>query len=274
MAATALVPVVFALALRRWAAATVAMVAFASLLAAVAPRLAPDPGVGDHGGPRLRVLSANIHQGGADLRELLRIVRAERPDVLSIQELTAGAAARLRRLNVQRFLPHRLVEVSGGAAGAGLYSHFPMRRIQTSQFRFRMPRALVRLPDGTRVEVVCVHPFPPRRHSVDLWSRQLESLPSAPDDGPLHVLAGDFNATLDHSELRRVLDRGYRDAADALGEGLTPTWSSHGLLSLPITIDHVLVDDRAGILDYSVHNLPGSDHNALFAELALGPERR
>ena len=149
-----------------------------------------------------------------------------------------------------------------------------MRRLQTSQFRFRMPRGLVRLPDGTRVEVVCVHPFPRAAAHSTSGASSSRAFPAPLDSGPLHVLAGDFNATLDHRELRRVLDRGYRDAADALGEGLTPTWSSHGLLSLPITIDHVLVDDRAGILDYSVHDLPGSDHNAVFAELALGPERR
>jgi endonuclease/exonuclease/phosphatase (EEP) superfamily protein YafD len=273
VAATALIPVVIALALRRWAAAAAAALVFASLLAAVAPRLAPDASAEDHGGPRFRVLSTNIRQGHADLRELVRLVRAERPDVLSIQELTSGAAARLRRLDLQRYLPHHEIEVSGGTAGAGIYSRFPMRRIETPQFRFRMPRGLIRLSDGTRVEIVCVHPFPPRRSSIDVWSKMLESLPSAPASGPLHVLAGDFNATLDHRELRRVLDRGYRDAGDALGQGLTPTWSSHGLLSLPITIDHVLVDERAGILDYSVHDLPGSDHNAIFAEVALGPER-
>lgn len=274
VAATALVPVLFALALRRWAAAAVAAVVLASLLAAVAPRLAPDASADDHRGPRLRVLSANIHEGGANLRDLLELVREQRPDVLSIQELTPEAAAELGRLGVDETLPHRVISVGGGAAGAGLYSRLPMRRIRTRQFAHRMPRALVRMQGGMRVEVVCVHPFAPLRHDVDLWSEQLESLPSATQEGPLHVLAGDFNATLDHSELRRVLDRGYFDAADALGEGLTPTWSSHGLLSLPITIDHVLVDERAGILDYSVHDLPGSDHNALFAELALGPERR
>ena len=56
VAALAVIPVLFALALRRWAAAAVAAVVFASLLAAVAPRLAPYAGANDHGGPRFRVL--------------------------------------------------------------------------------------------------------------------------------------------------------------------------------------------------------------------------
>lgn len=271
-AATALIPIGFALALRRWAAAAAAAVVAASLLAVVAPRLSSDANAGEHRGPPLRVLTINIHEGRAELVHLRGLVRELRPDVLSVQELTPQAAHELDRLGFDRVFPHQVLEVSFEAVGAGLYSRFPMRQIPIPQFGFRMPRGIVRLPGGLRVEVVCVHPYPPNGDTLDLWQEQLESLPSAPRDGLLHVLAGDFNATLDHRDLRRVLDRGYFDAADAVGEGLTPTWSSHGLLSLPLTIDHVLVDERAGIVDYSVHDLPGTDHRAVFAELALGPE--
>jgi hypothetical protein len=37
-------------------------------------------------------------------------------------------------------------------------------------------------------------------------------------------LAGDFNATLDQSEFRDVLGRGYYDAAERMGDRLNPTW--------------------------------------------------
>jgi endonuclease/exonuclease/phosphatase family metal-dependent hydrolase len=37
----------------------------------------------------------------------------------------------------------------------------------------------------------------------------------------------------------------------------------------PITIDHVLADQRLGIVEYEVEPLPDSDHRAIFAELAL-----
>ena len=38
-------------------------------------------------------------------------------------------------------------------------------------------------------------------------------------DGPPRILAGDFNATLDHALLRRLLATGYVDAADRDGRG-------------------------------------------------------
>ena len=82
------------------------------------------------------------------------------------------------------------------------------------------------------------------------------------------VLAGDFNATLDHAPLRGVLRLGYADAARAVGNALAPTWGPLGRPAL-ITIDHVLVDRRCAVLASSVHVIPGTDHRAVYAEIRL-----
>ncbi len=68
-------------------------------------------------------------------------------------------------------------------------------------------------------------------------------------------MLGDFNATLDQAELRDVVGRGYRDAADVAGKGLEPTFPRQGWHDLGpfITIDHVLADERLGIVDYCGH---------------------
>ncbi len=83
------------------------------------------------------------------------------------------------------------------------------------------------------------------------------------------LLAGDFNATLDQSRLRDILDRGHRDAGDVAGDGLVPTFPSGSHLIPPVTIDHALADNRFGVVAYSVEDLPGSDHRAVSAEVAL-----
>jgi endonuclease/exonuclease/phosphatase family metal-dependent hydrolase len=85
------------------------------------------------------------------------------------------------------------------------------------------------------------------------------------------VLAGDFNATLDHAAFRGVLRLGYADAAQQAGKALTPTWGPPGRGAV-LTLDHVLVDRKSAVLDYSVHIVPGTDHRAVFAEVQL-PER-
>jgi hypothetical protein len=65
---------------------------------------------------------------------------------------------------------------------------------------------------------VAVHTNPPATSPAQVrsWEQDLAALP-APEPGVLRVLAGDFNATLDHVAFRTLLDRGYVDAARAAG---------------------------------------------------------
>ncbi|HEU5062493.1 MAG TPA: endonuclease/exonuclease/phosphatase family protein [Solirubrobacterales bacterium] len=260
-----------AVALRNWAAAAVAGLATLCLALAVLPRAVGDGTVDAAGRQTFTVLSANIHHGTGDAEALAELVEHHRPDLLAIQELTPSFARELRRAGLDRLLPNQILETRPDVSGSGLYSRLPMRKLPAPQvFAFRQPRAVLRLPDGRRIRVVDVHPYPPQRHHVEQWTAALESLPSAGRGIPW-VLVGDFNATLDHSQLREILDRGYRDAADVAGEGLEPTWPAEEWASrLPgVTIDHVLADRRLGVVDYEVEELPGSDHRPLRAELAL-----
>ena len=80
--------------------------------------------------------------------------------------------------------------------------------------------------------------------STRLWLRMLDELPPA-SPKVLRIIAGDFNATLDHSPFRAVLNRGYADAADRAGHGLEPTYPADSPIG--IAIDHVLVDRRIGV---------------------------
>jgi endonuclease/exonuclease/phosphatase family metal-dependent hydrolase len=96
------------------------------------------------------------------------------------------------------------------------------------------------------------------------WERDLDGMPPAEPGGPLRMLAGDFNATLDHERLRAVIDTGYADAADVVGNGLRPT-------SRGIQIDRVLVDRRVRIRSVEFEDLDGSDHDVVAAAVSLPP---
>ena len=258
-----------ALGLRNWAAAGVAALTTLALAAAILPRALGDGTVEAEGRETFTVLSTNIHHGTADPEALVGLVDRFHPDLLAIQELTPSFARKLRRAGLGRRLPSMIREMRPHSSGAGLYSSLPMRRLGGAQpFFFRQPRAILRLPGGRRLRVVGVHPYPPGRGNVDLWSEAVESLPSA-GSGPAWLLVGDFNATLDVSLFRETVDRGYRDAGEVAGEGLTPTFPSDRHMIPPVTIDHVLVDRRLDVVDYSVEDLPGSDHRAVQAGLAL-----
>lgn len=269
VAVAALLVAGLAVALGNWAATAAATAATLCLAAVVLPRAIGDGTVDAAGHETFGVLASNVLRGKADPEALLALVERFHPDLLSVEELTPKFARELRDAGIERLLPHRLIEVRKGSAGAGLYSRLPLRRLSgPDRFFFRMPRVELTLPDGRQVRVVGIHPYPPQPNNVGIWEESLRSLPSAGRGVPW-VLAGDFNATLDQSQFRDLVDRGYRDAGAVAGKGLEPTFPREGHAIPPITIDHVLADRRLGIVEYSVEELPGSDHRSIHAELAL-----
>ncbi len=270
VAAAALVVAVTALLLRRKAAAAAGWAVALLLALAVLPRALADGGpVVD--GPRLRVLAVNLAMGAADRDSLVELVRAERPDVLALQEITPAAAGSLDTAGLRKLLPNRTEElIRPGVGGSAVYSRFPLRELDGLDLgEFGQARALISIPGGPRVEVTSVHPCAPRfaaRHAC--WEDGLRALPRERD--VLRVLAGDFNATLDHVPVRDLLADGYRDAADVTGEGLTATWPMSSWGPLPgVTLDHILADDRIAVTAFRTHLLPATDHKATFAELRL-----
>ncbi len=260
-----------AVALRNWAAATAAALATFALAAMILPRTIGSDTAEAAGHETLTVLSTNIHHGTADPQVVVALVDRYRPDLLSVQELTPRFAGELRAAGLYQRLPQRMLRVNRGASGAGLYARLPLTPLaHQTRFFFRMPRAALTMPDGRRLRVVGVHPYPPLSKKMGAWQAALESLPSAGAGAPW-VLAGDFNGTLDQAKFRDVVDRGYRDAAEVTGEGLEPTFPTmgHRLMPPSITIDHVLADRRLGIAEYGVDDLPGSDHRAIHAVIVL-----
>ena len=257
-----------AVALENWAAAALAALTTVALAAVVLPRALGDATVPIEGHRTIRVLGANAYVGKADPHALLDLADRLDVDVLAVEELTPALRAGLRRAGVRDLLPEAEIALREGT-GSAIYSRLPLASLDEGRvFTFPMPRVSLALPGGGAVRIVAVHPITPTRHGTGTWEETLAALPSAGHGVPW-VLAGDFNATLDDSALRDLISRGYRDAADVAGLGLIPTWPRNRAVGPLITIDHVLADRRLGVVSYSVEELRGSDHRAVFAELRL-----
>lgn len=221
-------------------------------------------------GPTLRVLSNNLLVGRANPDAIVDRVRAADPDVLFLQELTAGAETRLKQAGLEDLLPYTLIEhIDGGSRGSGIYSRFPLSEGQPHPETFAaQPTAVLELPDGDEVELICVHVRAPalRRDGSAPWRCELGMLPP-PGKRP-RVIAGDFNASVDHAAFRRMLRLGYADAAVQTGTGLVRTWGpTHKQPWL--TIDHVLVSPGCAVRACAVYDIAGSDHRAVYAEIGL-----
>jgi endonuclease/exonuclease/phosphatase (EEP) superfamily protein YafD len=271
VAAAAVAAAALALALRSWAPAVLAAIAALSLGAVVLPREFGDHTVSAAGRPTLNVLAANVHRGHAYPAGVIHLVDELDPDVLTIEEYTRRFGRELAAAGIDARLPHHVLDAARSSSGTAIFSRYPLRRLPTGGGNlFKMARAEASLPGGRRLRIVAVHPYPPMRRSVTAeWEDVLSTLPAGGHGTPW-LLAGDFNATVDQDPFRELVGRGYRDAGETAGKGLDATFPADGsLFPPPITIDHILADDRFGIAEYEVEPLPNSDHHAIFAELVL-----
>lgn len=257
---------VLGLALRRWLSTLVAALLAVALVLLVVPRGVPDSPTPVQGAP-LRVLSVNLYFGRAQPERIVDLVRRNRVDVLSLQEVTPESLTALDRAGLAAVLPHRVVRTGPAADGTGIASRHPLRELSlVPPTSLAQPSALIDLP-GRDVEFVAVHPlYPMGAGTADTWLQEINELP-VPSDGEPRVLAGDFNGTLDHAPLRAMLGRGYTDAAEVTGGGFAPTWGSGWIPR--VTIDHVLSSSGVVAQDYQVLDVPGTDHRAIFAHLVV-----
>jgi endonuclease/exonuclease/phosphatase family metal-dependent hydrolase len=265
----ALVPLAASVLTGRWVAAGISAVALLALALCVVPRAFGSPSTVV--GQPVRVMSVNLRLGQADAAAIVDLVRTRAVDVLTVQEYTDDARAGLAAAGIDHLLPHQELSPQPGASGSGIYSRFPLDGIGVSVnpgYGFHQVMARVSIPGAGPVEVHSVHPDPPG--SGTEWAAGLQAQTPA-GSSPL-ILAGDFNATLDHWELRRILATGYRDAAAEVGAGFVPTWPYYGSrtpVTPKVTIDHVLVAGGIGVRDFSAATVPHTDHRAIIATLVV-----
>ncbi|WP_343063761.1 endonuclease/exonuclease/phosphatase family protein [Haloechinothrix aidingensis] len=260
---------VLALVLRRWWIGGVVTALVVALVAVMLPRALPADGP-DTGGATVRVLSVNLFFGRVDPEAVVELVREYEVDVLTVLELHPRTATELEAAGLGELLPHQHFIPETAAAGSGIASRYPLEELgEVGGSWFRQPSARVRLDSALPVEIVAVHTVPPVTRAAD-WRAELRALPEATTDAPLRILSGDFNATLDHAEFRRLLGSGYADAAGQVGKGLVPTWPLRRYLPVPLaTLDHIVLDARASAREVDTPDVSGGDHRAVFAEIVL-----
>ena len=164
-----------------------------------------------------------------------------------------GKAGDGLRAGLADVLPYEMLGIEGYRyRGSGIYArHSLSDGLAIGPSYASQPTARLDLPSGHSVHLVCVHPHPPAPPwywpAAPRWRQELAALPG-PNPTPV-VLAGDFNATLDHAQFRRLLRMGHADAARQVGRGLVATWApaASGRPAL-LAFDHVLVDPRCAVL--------------------------
>lgn len=257
------------LLLRRRRLALIVLLMTLGLGALLAPRILSEEQPGADG-EHVRIMSANVHLGQADARTIVDLVRQQQVDVLALPELTPDLASDLDTAGLRELLPYQVFDARPGADGSGIAARLPVRQIVLIESStMSQPTAVVDVPGRDDLELTAVHIQPAlKAEDARTWRDELAGLPPPTPRERVRVLAGDFNATLDHGALRKLIDSGYADAGEETGNGMQSTWSSWPF-GPPLTLDHILTDVRCAIGSYAVFDLPGSDHNVVLAEIVL-----
>lgn len=224
----------------------------------------------------LRVMSANLKNGGADPDAFGDLIERVEPDVVAVQELGfaqaevlarqlpfgkleparnhRGMGIALRRPGSIRFVPLRyrglfIAEVDGPGAGPG-----------------REPVEVVNAHIAAPHTVPLGRAFARRREQFAGLCRYLDTSAVRP-----RLLVGDFNSTSVwpvYRRLRRRFEDAALEVARRAGGRPAPTWGPWLRGRRFFRIDHALVSGL-GVRDARVLPIRGSDHAALVVELEL-----
>jgi len=214
----------------------------------------------------LTVVLAFNTQGQVSARQIADLVAARGADVVALPETSSDTAERAASLLAEQGHDYQvLAEVlSGGAnpATAVLVS----RSMGHYEVTERGPAATF-VASGTGPPLTVVHTLAPVYPDLGGWSSSTSAAVAACPTRPGGIVAGDFNATVDHPAFGEL--DGCVDAATIAGRAGVATWPSFTPRWFGAPIDHVLVDPRSWtVVRAAVLDGPGgSDHRPLEAVL-------
>ncbi len=281
-----LIPALFlfplSLVLRQWLLMAFLLPAVLAFGSAYGAQFLPDRSAeAPPGSLSLRVMSFNLMAANRTPAYAIAQIQQVDADVVALQEVSYAHAALLQAqfdgeyeyiaLHPQRF----------GTQGQGILSRYPIREDAFSQFDFVLTplghqRTVLELPGGTPIVVYNIHPTHPgmnnRAFDPSFRSRELTQIADLAHAEPLPVMiVGDFNMPDLSADYMRF-DAAYTDVYGAVGWGMG--WTFRLPLTLPplLRLDYLFVDESFTPLRAEVvYPFAGSDHHALWADLAFLP---
>lgn len=221
------------------------------------------------GGPRLRILLANVHTSNTQHGKMIAYVQRCNPDVVVFEEVDERWVEALKPLRAA--YPHGQTEDQEDNFGIALWSRLPLEESSVQYFgEAWLPSIVARLKlDRLPVTLVATHPLPPMSgENVRLRNGQLSAVAEyVSSQSGAKVVVGDLNTT-SWSPCFAQLENGTGLRDSRKGFGLQPTWPA-GVPWLWIPIDHCLVSSEVAVVSREVGPQVGSDHYPVLIELSL-----
>ena len=223
------------------------------------------------GAQKVTVMTANLRMGQSDMGVVLNKARLYQADIVVLQEVTPQAWEIARgAADVLRYYGYHAGEAQPGVFGTMILSRTDLPNAQPVAVSNRGFMATTDL--GGPIRVIGVHTTPPNNAAA--WRQDFATITQTVQAGSEPtIMAGDFNATIDHRAMRDMLaTTGLVDAVDACGSGWQPTWPTpgsgglRGLAPVPLVpIDHVFFSSHFACVDTQIVDLEFTDHRAVVA---------
>jgi endonuclease/exonuclease/phosphatase (EEP) superfamily protein YafD len=261
---------IFTLSKREWRWSGIALLGIALNLWPIVSWYVPKSST-THSTRRLKLVQYNVFYYNNHYRGVLDFLRAEQPDIVTMQEITSDWVAGLAPLSAE-FIEHHTVPEARGS-GIAVYSRIKFDQVETLVLSGdQRPNLLVKFHwEGRPVTLLTTHPQNPFGKNRFEWRNELlhnaanllNSLPAP------KILIGDLNTTMWSPYYQKlVTDTQLVNARE--GYGLLPTWNARFRLPfLMIPIDHCLVSRDIEVAAIRTGPKLGSDHLPLIIELVI-----
>jgi endonuclease/exonuclease/phosphatase (EEP) superfamily protein YafD len=221
----------------------------------------------------LTIMVANVLGGGARAADVAEVIRERKPDLVSLPEAQADVREQIRvQLQDQRYKgftvqPSRAVPSATSVLVSSALGDVTFASEPGTTFG----NIVVTGGNLGPVRLIAYHGYPPLTDAVTTWAHDLLKVRQWCTQDPPTVIAGDFNATLDHADFRSALGGYCRSVGPAVGGGLQGTWPADQPAVLRTQIDHVVVTRRFEPGEFTTYPIHGTDHRAVVATVAVLP---
>lgn len=269
--------VVLALALlmlvrRGWRMAAVLAAALALVGGALtAPRQFSAARPAPAGSRVLTIMVANVLGGGARAADVAQVIRDRKPDLVSLPEAQVDVReeirAQLQDLQYKGYTarPSKAVEGATSVLVASSLGNVSFASEPGTTFG----NIVVTGGNLGQIRLIVYHGFPPLTDSVTTWKNDLLHVRRWCTQDPPTIVAGDFNATVDHADFRQALGGYCRSVGPTVGGGLQGTWPADQPAVLRTQIDHVVVTRQFEPGRFTTYPIQGTDHRAVVATVAV-----
>ncbi|MGW7683794.1 endonuclease/exonuclease/phosphatase family protein [Kribbella sp. NPDC054772] len=219
----------------------------------------------------LTIMVANVLGGGARAADVAQVIRDRRPDLVSLPEAQVDVREEIRaQLQDQQYKGFTVQSSEAAPSATSVLVSAALGDVSfASEPGTTFGNIVVTGGNLGAIRLIAYHGYPPLPDAVTTWKHDLQKVRQWCTQDPPTVIAGDFNATVDHADFRHALGGYCRSVGPSVGDGLQGTWPADQPVILRTQIDHVVVSRRFEPGRFTTYPIQGTDHRAVVATVAL-----